>query len=128
MKIIYGIALGLISTNCLADPSITLLTTTDNAYGLEQHDVYAYSKHDIQIINDTNQDQTYSYSYSLCVKNHGCQQKANHVTVKAHNRFNNHCDLTHMAKYKYAGPYEMLATTQVRDKILEAKALVIIRQ
>lgn len=117
----------ILSTSCLADPSIIMNSTTDNAYGLEGRVVWSYSQHDIQIINDTNEDKNYSYGYSICVTNHGCERKDNVVTVKPHSRFNNHCDLTHTATYKYAGPYEITAITSVSDQVKTSKALVIIK-
>lgn len=118
----------LISTSCLADPSIIMNATTDNSYGLQGRYVWSYSQHDIQIVNDTNEDKNYSYGYSICVTNHGCQAKDNIVTVKPHTRFNNHCELTHTAGYKYPGAYEIVATTRVSDQSKIAKALVQIKE
>lgn len=117
----------LLSNICLAAPPISMIATTTNAYGLKDHNVWTYSQHDIEIINDTDEDKNYSYGYSLCVQNHGCQSKDNTVTVKPHQRFNNHCELSHEAIYKYSMPYEAIATTRVSDQSKITKALVIIR-
>lgn len=127
-KSIFALICLTASTSLFAQPQISKGCYTEKAYGLSGHAIQAQSSHDIEIINDEDSSKSFNYIYKICVQNHGCKQKQNNVTVNAHSKWNNHSEVFHMETYKYAGPYEITATTEVDGSTCTAKSILIVRE
>lgn len=69
--------------------------------------------HDIEIINNNDQDHAYNYTYSLCSDNNECHNIGNIITVKAHTKWNNHYDNFLMATFNWKGNHQLWSKTTV---------------
>lgn len=91
MKKFLPLIAGLFIVNAHADHvTVTTKLTSVNQCRVN-HTCDQQASHDIEIINDTDQNHFYGYSYSVCLVNK-CESIGNVIYVNAHTRWNNHHD------------------------------------
>ena len=65
------------------------------------------AKHDIQIINTSDQAHSYNYTYRFCDDMGACHELHNSVTVAPHATFYNHGDNILEARYLNTGNFQL---------------------
>lgn len=86
--------------------------------GLKNMEAYTKAEHDIEIINDTDNAEEFTYGYSYCADFSGkCVNTGGGIKVAPHSRWNNHHDSYLNVTYKYEGNYNLVATTSVQGKV-----------
>jgi hypothetical protein len=79
------------------------------------------AQHDIEIINDSNRDETFSYTYAYCGDTiQKCVKVSSTAIVRAHKRWNNHYNSYVSNTYDHKGSYNLVATTSISGRINKA--------
>lgn len=92
MKKLLFIALSTLSMSAMADTINLNAQAPGYQYCIRNQLCGVRGTNDIQIINDSNEDHYYRYSYKICIDGDTCRGPDNNVTVKAHTTFYNHLD------------------------------------
>jgi len=106
------LALPLMTSIAYAD-NISVSAATQPATCQLSHRCDLFATHDIEIINTTDQNHLYIYSYSLCGDNSQCVVIGNRITVAAHSKWNNHYDSHVIAAFEYTGTHLATAKTSI---------------
>lgn len=112
------------------DVTVAVMAQPKDAYGLVNSEVYLYASHDIEIINNSNQDRLFSYAYTMCPEFRRCDIIGNTITVNAHGHWNNHYDHHMSERYSFANNFSLAAKTYVTgeiDHVSDGYAGIIIR-
>ena len=85
--------LTMISSTSFADPIDISVTATTHPYSTAINQAMnTIAQHDIEIINNTDTIQSFSYLYQYCEERDECVKAESTVTVLAHQKWNNHHD------------------------------------
>lgn len=112
------------------DVTVTVMAQPHDAYSLVNSEVYLYASHDIEIINNSNVDRLFSYSYSMCPEFRKCDIIGNTKVVLANSRWNNHYDHHMSERYSFANNFSLAAKTYVvgdTEHVSDGYAGIIIR-
>src|ERR1022692_526863 len=121
--------LSIISSTSFAAPiDISVTATTRNYSTAINQAMQTIARHDIEIINNTDTVQSFSYLYQYCEEGDDCTKAENTVTVLAHTKWNNHHDSSFWVFDSKKSYHKMIADTIVNSatihKIAKSRSTV----
>lgn len=111
----------LLTTSIANADNITL-----NAYSFDgscqlSHRCDMRGVHDIEIVNNTDQNHYYTYSYDICADNGQCNVVSNGVWVGYHSKWNNHFESHLTTTLEWPGIHTVTVKTVVNDYLHEER-------
>lgn len=102
----------LISNIAMAD-TLSVNAQIPNQYCHVMQWCKVLGKHDIQIINTTNEPHDYSYNYRICDIYGKCKDMGERVTVPPNSKFYNHGDNYIEVRFLQSGKFQMYNYTTI---------------